>query len=76
MVMCEYVYFVDFYMKSDSLDALRASIEDYCRSHNGSYYEGEYVFRLIYREGEWVYDDSFRAQIEIVEGKVIFRVIR
>lgn len=76
MVMHRYVYFVDFYMKSDSLNVLRASIEDYCRNHNGSHYDGEFVFRLVYRNGGWVFDDSFRAQIDIVAGKVILRIVR
>ena len=74
--MYQYVYFVDHYMKSNSLDALRAAIEDYCRTHDGSFYVGEYVFRLTCRDGVWVYDDSFRAQIDIVSGKVVLRIVR
>ena len=74
--MYQYIYFVDYCMKSNSLHALCSSIEDYCRNHDGSYYVGKYVFRLIYRDGAWVYDDNFRARIGIVSGKVILRIVK
>lgn len=73
MVMYKYVYFVDSYIKSNSLSALRASIEDYCRAHDGSFYDGEYVFRLIYYHGRWQLDCSFCLRIQLVDGKVHWR---
>ena len=56
-----------------SLLALRWHIESYNCRYKCNDYDGSYVYRYYLRSGTLVSDDTFIRQINVVNGKVIFR---
>ena len=59
-----------------SLRELRFHVQFFNRVHHSNSYDGDYVLRFIRRNGKWVCDDNFRAQINVVNGKVIIRRVK
>lgn len=74
--MCKVVYIVDSnQFRSKSLSELRRHVEFFNSTHKRNDYDGDFVHRLVFCHGEWNFDDTFIRQINIVNGKVIFRRI-
>ena len=59
-----------------SLRELRYHVLFFNRVHHSNSYDGDYVLRFVRRNGKWEWDDSFRAQINVVRGRVIIRRVK
>lgn len=59
-----------------SLRALRTHVLFFYRVHQRNNYDGDYVLRYVVRNGKWMCDDSFRAQINVVGGRVVLRRVK
>lgn len=62
--------------RANSLRELRSHVSFFNHSHKRNDYDGDYVHRFVRRAGKWVCDDGFFVQINIVNGKVLFRRIK
>lgn len=59
--------------EAKSLRELRTHVEIFNRVYKRNDYDGDYVHRYVYHQGAWVHDFDFYCQINVVNGKVVFR---
>lgn len=62
--------------RAKSLRELRTHVAFFNRPNKCNDYDGDFVHRFVKRAGIWVCDDDFFVQINIVNGRVLFRRIK
>ena len=75
--MRKVVYLTDINdYQAKSLSQLRSHVEFFNCVHKCNGYDRAYVYRYFLRAGTLVSDDTFIRQINVVNGKVIFRRVK
>lgn len=64
------------YYAASSLRELRNHVQFFNNVHQRNPYDGDCVLRYIRRGSDWECDYSFRAQINVVKGRVVLRRVK
>lgn len=56
-----------------SILALRTHVEFFNSKNHHNDYDGEFVYRYIYRNGSWHLDEKFLRRIAVINGRVRLR---